>query len=175
VARRFGNSRAVKRSRELIWVSVGVQASLLETTLDIASLVISADWATTAGFDRATILGLRGWLSVSQVATGTASDSPGVWLAIYKCGEDSPANSMSPFNAQDYVDFDVLWCGGQGGGISTTGANTWPSVDINVKARRKINSGEQLRLAATVATDTASPRFNVNGMLRTLLQLDPPG
>jgi len=167
--------RAVKRSRELIWVSVGVQASLLETTLDIAQLVISADWATTAGFDRATILGIRGWLSVAQTAAGTGSEAPGIWLAIYKCGEDSPANSMDPHNAQDYVDFDVLWSGGQGGGTSSTGANAFRSYEINVKARRKINSGEQLRMAATVPTDTATPRFNVTGMLRTLLQLDPPG
>jgi len=174
MSRRSPIRRASQRARDLIWVSVGVQASLLETTLDIAQLVVSADWAVSAGFDRATLLGIRGWLSIAQYVTGTGTDVPGIWLAVYKCGEDSPANSMSPFDAQDYVDFDVLWCGGQSGGVSTTGANTYRSMEVNIKSRRKITSGDQIRLAATVVTDTGSPRFGVSGMLRCLLQLDPP-
>jgi len=160
----------VKRHKDLIWVTTSWQSSLVETPgIDIVDVVIPSDWATVAGFDRATLLACRGWWGVAQTAAGTATDIPGVWVALYVCGSDSPANTMDPFLAQSYVDYDVLWTGGYIGEAST---RAQPPMDFQVKTRRKITSGQEVRMAATVPVDTATPRFNLGGVVRALLQLD---
>jgi len=173
VAGKFRRSRAVKRNRDLIWVTTIFQASLIETPgIDIADVVLPADWQSGTGFDRATLLGVRGWICISQTAAGTAADIPGIWTAMYICGIDSPANTFDPYLAIDYVNYDTLWSYGYVGEAST---RTQPSVQLNIKSKRKLTTGQEVRYAATVPVDTATPRFNVGGAIRALLQLDPPG
>jgi len=169
-ARRFRGSRAAKRTKDLIWVTTTFQASLVETAgIDIVDIVIPTDWATAAGFDRCTLLGIRGWYCVAQTAAGTAVDIPGIWLAIYVSAKDAVNDLMDPFLAQSYVDYDTLWTGGYIGEAST---RTQPPRDFAIKTKRKLSSAQELRMAATVPADTATPRFNVGGTIRALLQLD---
>jgi len=170
VAARARTRRAVKRVKDMIWITTTWQASLLETAgIDIVDVVIPGDWGTIAGFDRATLIACRGWWAGAQVAAGTATDIPGIWLAMYVCGLDSPANTMDPYDASSYVNYDVLWTGGLIGEAST---RAQPPMEMTVKSKRKLTSGQEVRLAATVPADTGTPRFNVGGTIRALLQLD---
>jgi len=175
VAGRTRFRRGAKRSKDLIWVTTIVQAATLETAsagVDIAQLVIPGDWSLSAGFDRATLMGIRGWLGTTQSATGTAAEAPGAWYAIYLCEQLTPAGSMDPQNAVDYANFDVLWTHGFTGVGSLT-AGGFMGQQIEVKARRKITSATEIRMAISVPADTATPRFNTTGVLRCLLKLDP--
>jgi len=174
VAGKARRARAVKRHRDLVWITTVFQASLLEGTgTDIAQILLASDWSSASvGFDRATLRSIRGWISFSQVAAGTAIDVPCCFAGLYICGQDSPANSFNPFDAGDYAIYDTLYNWVQGGEAST---RAQPAVPVNVKVMRKLNSGQQVRLAATVPTDTATPRWNVSGIMRALVQLDPPG
>lgn len=165
--------RSVKRSRDLIWITTIVQASILENTpTDIGLLVIPADWVITTGFDRATLLGMRGWYCFCQATAGTSADATGGYGAIYMADETVPANSMDPSIATEYADFDVLHT--MGCGFNTQSTPPLSSVPLEVKVKRKLTSASSVRWAVTVDADTASPRLNVNAVVRSLLQLDPP-
>jgi len=170
--RRFAR-RAVRKSRDLIWITTVIQAATLETAgLDIADLVIPADWSLSAGFDRATLMSIRGWLALSQTATGTAAEAPGAYLAIYLAEQLTPANQMDPTNAVDYANFDVIYTDGMAG-VGTVSAAGMRGMQIDVRSRRKLTSASEIRLAIAVPVDTATPRFNTTGVLRCLLKLDP--
>lgn len=176
MAKRRRGGRAVRRNRDLIWITSILEETLLESTLDIALLVIPTDWSgSNAGFDRATILGIRGWMHLVQVAAATALDATGAWLSIYKTDQAVPLNANDPHDSTDYNVNDTLWTGGMGLNLTTGTSSPLPVMDINVKTRRKITSADSLRLACTIPVDTGTPRVNVIGCLRVLLQLDPPG
>jgi len=170
--RRTRVRRFAKRNRDLIWVTTLVQASVLESTpIDAALLVIPGDWSGgNVGFDRATLLGIRGWLNISQVTVGTSADATGCYAAIYLTDASVAANAMDPSDAADYAIFDTLYT--DGSAINATSAGPADSKQINIKARRKITSAQSIRLAFALDADTASPRANINGVLRSLLQLD---
>jgi len=175
VAGRARFRRAVKRQKDLIWVTTLCQAASLETGasgLDIVDLVIPGDWSLSAGFDRATLMGIRGWLGIAQTATGTASDAPGAAYAIYLCEQLTPANQMDPMNAVDYANFDVIYTDGICGVGSVTGKGE-RGQQLDIKARRKLTSATEVRFAVGIPTDTATPRFNAFGCFRCLLKLDP--
>jgi len=173
VAGRRQFKRWSTKSKDLIWVTTLVRSSNLEFSgADIAELVIPADWSLSAGFDRCTLMGIRGWLGCNQPGAGTASEAPGMWGAVYLTDQSNPANSMDPNNAADYAVFDVLYTFG------VVGAGTVSPVGVTgeqvlIKARRKLTSADEIRVAVSVPTDTATPRFNVCGCFRSLLKLDP--
>jgi len=165
--------RAVKRSRDLIWITTIIEASILESTpTDIGLIVVPSDWVANTGFDRATLLGMRGWYCFCQATAGTSADATGGYGAIYMCDETVPANTMDPATATEYADFDVIHS--MGCGFNTQSTPPLASVDLKVKVKRKLTSASEIRWAVSVNADTASPRLNVNGVVRALLQLDPP-
>jgi len=171
VAARARIRRAVKRHRDLVWITTIVQASVLEATpTDIALLVLPADWSITGGMERCTLLGMRGWLCQCQTTVGTAADATGGYGAIYKCGHEVPLNTMDPSVATEYADNDVFFSFGCG--VNSQVAAPLAPLMLDVKSKRKLTSADTLRLAYVVDADTATPRVNVNGVVRSLLQLD---
>jgi len=162
--------------RDLIWITTLIQASILEATVtDIADLVIPADWSTVAGFDRATLLGVRGWLATQPVAAGTATEASCMFGAMYVTDAGVAANSFNPSDANEYIDFDTIWTFGSTIGGSTTLGADQAYHEVEVKAKRKLTSAQRISIAAVVPTDTAAPRINFAGCVRCLLQLDPAG
>jgi len=172
-ARRF--RRATKRHRDLIWVTTIIQAATLETSsagLDLIDLIIPGDWSLSAGFDRATLMAIRGWMGLAQTATGTAGEAPGAAYAIYLCEQLTPANQMDPMNAVDYANFDVIYTDGICG-VGSVSAAGMRGIQLDIRARRKLTSASEIRLAVSVPNDTATPRFNCFAVFRCLLKLDP--
>ena len=174
VARRRGVRRAVRRKGDLVWITTVIAASTLEATPnDIGLLVIPSDWGNQQGFDRATVMGIRGWLGFSQQAAATAADATGAYVAIYVTDQSVAANSMDPSTATEYQDFDTLWTDGFSLTQTTGTAGFTQSRQLDIKARRRITSASAVKLAITVDGDTATPRVNTNGVVRTLLKLTP--
>lgn len=170
--------RAVKRSRDLVWVTTIIEASILESTpTDIGQIVVSGDWSNgNVGFDRCTLMAVRGWLSLAQAAAATAAEATGVYMAMYVTDGSVALNSMDPAVATEYVQFDTIWTNGT---CMTANTGNQPadvmSRQLDIKARRKLTTASEVRLAASMSSDTATPRANFNGCIRALLRLDPPG
>jgi len=173
-ARRQRVRRMARRSgRDLVWITTIVQATMLESTpADLALLVIPADWSVTGQWDRATLLGIRGWLSCVQATAGTSGDATGGYVAIYVTDQAISSGAFDPSDAADYADFDVLYTTGTS--FVTTAGTYLPADQLVVKSRRKLTSASSVRLAGSVDADAAAPRMNVNGVIRSLIQLDPP-
>lgn len=168
------SSRSFRRSRDLIWITSIIEETLIEGNLDIALLVIPTDWSQNAGFDRATLLSIRGWLHPVQIAASTSTEATGIWMSIYKTDQAVPVNSNDPHDATEYNVNDTLFTCGLGLSLTTGTSAPGTPFEVNVKSRRKLTSADSIRLAYTIPTDTATPRVNVIGCLRCLLQLDPP-
>jgi len=169
--------RSVKRSKDLVWITTIVEASLLDPTVtDVAIAVTPSDWSGgNAGFDRCTLMAIRGWLGYAQQAASTAAEATALWLAMYVTDSQVAANSMDPSGATEYTQFDTLWTDGLALTLSTGTGAPIISRQLDLRARRKLSTAQDVRLAGVVPTDTASPRVNVCGCIRALLRLDPPG
>jgi len=167
---------SVKRSRDLVWITTIVETSVAESTaLDIAQLVLSGDWSLgNAGFDRCTLMGIRGWLGYSQTAAATATEATGIWAAMYVTDGSVTTNNMDPRTAAEYAQFDTIWTDGWAFSAATT-PDAPRTIQLDIKSRRKLTTASEVRLATTIPTDTASPRCTVIGCVRSLLRLDPPG
>jgi len=165
--------RSGKYKGDLVWVTTIISASLLENTpTDIGLLVIPADWTSSGGgFDRATLMAMRGWIGWSQQAAATAGDASGAYWAIYVTDQAVAANSMDPSTATEYSDFDVLFSDGISLTQTTGTAGPQVSRQLEMRSRRKLTSASSVRIAATVDSDTAAPRVNFNGVIRSLLKL----
>lgn len=175
MARRKGRvMRASRKKGDLVWITTVIAASTLEATpVDIGLLVIPSDWGNQQGFDRATVMGIRGWLGWSQQAAATAADATGCYMAIYVTDQSVAANSMDPSTATEYQDFDTLWTDGFSLTQTTGTAGPFPGRQLDIRARRRITSASAVKLAMLVDGDTGTPRVNVNGVVRTLLKLTP--
>jgi len=169
--RRFTRNRVSARKGNLVWITNVIEASILEIAgLDIGDLVVPSDWEGQ-GFDRCTLMGIRGWLGAAQAAAATAADACGLYLAIYVTDQQSGA--MAPGIATDYTTYDVLWTAGSA--ASPTGATAQPAQygqQVEVKARRRLTSAQEVRMVAGLTTDTATPRYKINGVIRALLKTD---
>jgi len=173
-ARRSFRRTRTASGRDLVWITTVVRASVLETTpIDIGEVVVPQDWSNgNVGFDRATLLSVRGQLSAIQVANSTATEIPGFWGAMYLTDDQIAANSMDPSNATEYVQFDTIWtfCGANPASSGSTPFN-WL---IDIRAKRKLTTQSAIRCAVTVGSDlSANPRVSFVGLFRALLQLDP--
>ena len=169
--------RSVKRSKDLIWVTTMIEASILENTpTDICIAVTPSDWSGgNIGFDRATLMSVRGWISYSQQAAATAAEATGMYLALYLTDVQVAANAMDPSNATEYSAFDTLWTDGMSLTATTGTAGPFLARQLDVRSRRRMTTQTDVRIAAQVSADTAgAPRVNFNGCVRSLLRLDPP-
>jgi len=171
--RRARAFRSVKRKGDLVWITTVVASSQLEATpLDIGLIVIPTDWGSQVGFDRCTLMGVRGWLAYGQQAAATAGDATGFYVAMYVTDASVAVNSMDPSTATEYEDFDVIWTDGMCLTQTTGTAGPFLARQLDVKSKRKLTSASSVRLAAFVDGDTAAPRVNANGVIRALLKLD---
>jgi hypothetical protein len=172
--RRFlSGRRSARRRGNLVWVTVVVQASILENTATDVALVLSpGDWDPTGVFDHATLVAVRGWISITQQGAATAADASAGYLAMY-VKDDNATVVMNAGLAADYDIHDVLWTAGMG----LTAAASTVSLpnrggDLIIKTKRRISSAQRISLCAFVNTDTATPRMNINGVVRALVRTE---
>ena len=160
MARRTRGVRASRGPKNNIWSVVLLENVTVSTGVVEANVLESAEWqGAMTSFQHATILRVRGWLSVASLAATSATNT--FTAAIYVVDEDDAA--LAPNNALLYTDEDVLWTAG----FTATGpGNKGQNFDVDIKAMRRINSGQEMRLTMVAAANG----FLVGGAIRALVR-----
>jgi len=172
MARRF--SRGAKRAKDLVWITTVFEGAMLEGTQDLANLVIPADWSFgNAGFDRATLMGIRGWMCWAQTAAATATEATTIYMAVYVTDQGIATGQMDPSTATEYVQFDTIYTDGYALSQNTGTGGAQLSRQIDIRSKRKLTTAQDVRLAATMNADSATPRCTISGCFRCLLKLNP--
>jgi len=125
-----------------------------------------ADWAAGTGFERATLLRIRGWLVLNS-SIDTAGSA--AFMTISKVDENDPAAQGSPTDPVTYVDEDVLWTGGAGTTVLSAVAPDMRAerFDVDVKAMRRMTLADDIRISFET---TGADLWLVNGVLRCLVR-----
>jgi len=175
MARRRQLTRAARRGpKNQVWtVSLRDDFEITTGVTVIAfSIILDSDWErTSASSERATILRTRGWISIRPAsAAGVQLDGT---VFMYLTVQDDDATSVSAGLAATYADEDILWTGGvlfPPGSIVVQGGFVGSSKDIllDVKAMRKLRSGQTLEL---VVTNNMAGSIFLSGVIRSLLRM----
>ena len=150
-----------------MWIATVIdETNITNASTDIV-LVGSTDWAIGGGFEKATVLRVRGWLGglVSSLNAVTGA----IAAAIYVVDEDEAASDAT--SPVFYSDEDVVWTNGQawGAGNAASVERPWAfSFDVDVKAMRRVSNGQELRL--TMRAFNAGQTTLLSGVVRTLLR-----
>ncbi len=166
MAKRARVRRSSGGPKNFVWSTVlmdenGIAAGITQSF----PLVLDEDWSGAGGQERATILRIRGWLSVHNKTT-TGIRPEGAWFA-YITVQDEDAAAAAADLPSTYVDEDILWTGG--GVFTATDTNATGHVTdllVDVKAMRKIRIGQVCRL---VITNVSGGDLENSGVLRALL------
>ncbi len=147
-ARRF----VPKKQKDLIWFPViSVNELVAASASSTNNIVQAADWIGSAGFERATLLAVRGWISIHR-----NNAVQGAWFAYigkFNVGETIPAaNAIAT-----YGDEDIMWSGG--GGFLATSVDMGSQVVINVKSKRKIDKNTVI--SCEIEASIADLRINL--------------
>ncbi len=141
--------RGFHRKGEYIWTAVLMDEVNIASTPQGLPVVLSADFSLTgAQSSGVTLMAIRGWLSM-MMTNSTANQT--AYLAICKKDEDESTTgvSMDPGIIDFYVNEDVLYTTGWLCPGFQTAVGERPGVqilDINVKARRKLKTGNDISL-----------------------------
>ncbi len=153
-------SRQTSGKKNMVWTSIRIGSSLSTTILNF-QLINDADWVGAAGQPSATIIGIRGWLSV--VGTGVVDSNTFMYIGTV---DEDVTSFASPNAASTYVQEDIMWTGGTGKGVAAIEGQPIKQFDINVKTKRKIKAGTNLVLSAECNIDDD---VRLIGIIRCLL------
>ncbi len=162
IGRRSSRQRGIN-----VWTAVrGENETVAAGGVLAFDIVADSDWVPAGGTSKATLLSIRGWMSMVSKTTTGSFDGGTMFAYVGMFDEDtsSPAASL----ASTYTDEDILWTGGGMYPFTDAAAAQIPIVfDINIKAQRKIRNGMEIRMvvASTLAT-TMDWSFVLRGLLR---------
>jgi len=162
-----------RKPRDYVWTTAIFSGAMAENTQTF-SFLSSGEWeASSLNFERATLLRIRGYLAVNQSGASSVGTQSSIMMAIHVGPLTFSAGDFSPFVSSDYDATDVLWTYGYMTSASTQRVDsqaTCSHIPIDVKAKRRMKSSEQLLFTCGMAPDpTASPTVNFQGLLRALV------
>jgi len=158
-----GIRRASRRKGNYLWTAVlAEQIPLTAATLAFV-IVADGDWQRSSGQSRATLLSIRGYYTIFNVGV-LASDFKAY---IQVVDEDAP--SEAPISVGTYVSEDIMWTGGFSKAASSQSGATFHHEIMNVKAKRKIRTGQECRM---VVRASVTSEWQISLVLRGLLKLD---
>ncbi len=150
--------RAAKSKKDLTWTAVATAAQAVSTTTTSLDIVQDADWNATAGRQSATLLSIRGTISFARLL----SNAGHVFMYIGLFDKDE--GSAIPLNASTYVEEDLIWTHT----FAYISSMAEPLIlDINIKAKRRIATGREVRLVFQEGGTTAT--MGLSCVLRALL------
>ena len=169
MARRGRVSRSAKQKGALIWTTLVNEESSIAVgaTKTGSDIVADADWTAVGGQERATIMRVRGWFTVTQEPAAALTGAGTVFGYIGVFDEDELSVDASV--AGTYKDEDIMTTFGHMFPYSNIGEpspNAWSEV-VDIKAMRKIRSGQDLRF---VLTNKSSLICEVSLVLRALIK-----
>jgi len=165
-SRRF--RRAVSRGpKNNIWSVVLIDELIVDAAGSEGDIVNSTDLqASATGFQRFTLLRIRGWLSFSKAVTSQVATN--LMMIIYVT--DSDATGVGALNATTYSKEDVLWTYGldyAANGAGAVEAQTPITVNVDVKAMRKIDTSRDVRFSVVASS---AGLIKMSGILRGLVR-----
>ena len=140
---RYSSSRGPKNN---VWSVVLIEDLVIDTIVTEADIVNAGDLqAAATGFQRFTLLRIRGWVSISKDVTSVVDST--LFMMIY--ATDNDAGVVDPSSAASYTDEDVLWTYGvkQEGYLAANTVSSSHTVQVDVKAMRKIDTSRNIRFA----------------------------
>jgi len=150
-----------------IWSVILIDNQVVDTTVVEGDIVNNGDLqAAATGFQRFTLLRVRGWLSITKPPENTVAAS--IFMIIYVT--DLNAGTVDPTNATKYTEEDILWTGGvqfEGAGAGAVEVATPIVLDIDVKAMRKIDTSRDVRFSFL---STGVGGIVVSGLMRGLVR-----
>jgi len=173
-----GIRRSVRRNDKsgLVWTATSSDGTLLSDgdTFQFPVLVVADDiTGGSPGQVECTLLRIRGWVSISC----TAVANNGIWLvmagaAVY---DDNDVSITDWRNVLPYTREDVLWtAGGHLVSPSAIPVNVAHALhfDIDIKAKRRLKSGQQVRVEFTVDSPSGAGDTTIGfGAIRSLVKL----
>ncbi len=162
-----GHSRGSRTRDANVWTTLLVEDNTLAPGAAVSfDIVADTDWKPSSGTSRATLMRVRGWLSIiNKFSSGSFAGGPVFnYIGVFDEDVSSPNGSL----ASTYTDEDILWTDGHHYPFTDSGA----SVDsyqkvIDVKAMRKIKNGQEIRI---VISNTLSVTLAFSLVLRGLLR-----
>lgn len=163
----------VRKPRDYVWVTAIGGSTIAESTTT-QSLMSAGTWeANSLNFERATLLRIRGYITLVQTAAASAANVPFMPMALHMGPLTFTAGDFSPFLSSDYDATDVLWtwgCVATNRASTTEGTATFLTKEVDVKAKRRIDSSEQLLFTFGMAADAAAtPSVTVQFLMRMLI------
>lgn len=173
MARRSRTRRVIRvGGKDYVWVTAIGGFSVAENSTTVA-LASAGTWEANAlNFERATLLRIRGYITVIQTVAASAAAVPLVAMAIFKGPLTYTAGDFDPLVSSDYDATDVLWTDGtvMSNGDGSSGARAAQHITVDVKSKRKMDSAEQILFAAAMGADAgANPVCFVQFVLRLLI------
>jgi len=168
-ARRL-TGRAVRGTKNQVWtVSLVFELQVVAAVPTIIfSPVTDPDWVrSNASAERATLLRMRGWMSVRGLSTTFSGGA----VMMYALLSDDDAPIVPADVANTYAEEDILWTGGtmlpdmpaDASGVQPT--RDW---DIDVKSQRKFRAGEGVDF---VMENNCANSIEVSGVIRALVRM----
>jgi len=167
--RRFTRGRS-----EYCWTAVTGTMLIMNTggQQNFPVVVMAADVSLGASQAQATLMRIRGWISAVPI-TSSAETHGGIMGAAFVIDDDD-SSTFDLTQASTFVDEDVLWQDGENGlliGSGAAGARSFSvghKLNIDIKARRRLRSGQSVNIVAQTATYAT---LRVSGAMRALLKL----
>ena len=169
MAAKSRGKRYARKSGNLVWTVVTNDSFTINpgVTVSGSDIVSDSDWTVLGGMERATILRVRGWfgINVEPALALTAGGPVFGYIGLFDGQEPSTAADL----ATTYNEEDILTTFGWQFPYTNIGEAPGPTwhQDIDVKAMRKIRSGQDLRF---VLTNLHSLKVEVSFVLRALLK-----
>ena len=151
-----------------LWTALLIEELLFDDTpAEEANLVEAADWSLGTGFERATLLRVRGWINV--IRSFSSAGNATAFMAIYKTDADDPVRAFD--NVAEYVDEDILWTAG----VLSPPSSATPSgasvirLEVDIRVMRKITVSDQIRVS--FVHGDAGDSSIVSAVLRSLVRV----
>ena len=163
--------RSARKQRDLVWINKIVEITATDVAVVGGDIMDSTNWAVgAAAFERATLLAIKGNIMWTQTANATSADVPWLGWVLYKDAAGLVTGLLDPTVAAGSGAYDILhW---SGAALASTASGTTNMIQreaIDVKTKRKLDTGDSIYLTTRIPVDTASPTCNVVAQLRFLI------
>ena len=166
--------RSAPRKRA-IWVNIPFGAVNFTETAGVQLLLTAEDWEaqfTSLANERAVLRAIVGEIVIQQTTVGTLGGN--MFWGIYMT--DANVTAAPAFTTVGMSEWDWLRTGVRPTSATLTGAALQSSnlftQSIQIKAKRRMTSQDEIRFVAQYAGDAAAPAGIASGLLRFLVARD---
>jgi len=177
MAFRSRNRRIARVPRKrAIWINIPFAATAYTESAGAQLLLTAEDWEaqfTSLANERAVLRAIVGEIYLYQTVVSTTSGVPTFW-GIYMTDANvttTPVFTTVGMSEWDWLRTGVVPCTTSVTASVNQASRMWV-IPINIKAKRRMTSQDEIRIVAQVGSDAGSPAGTINGLLRFLVARD---